>query len=78
LSKRGDEVSAIKELQQLTDGMKRTIFFMTESALNIDALIDEIALLHSALEILSRLGNGDQLGNSDGNRIAQKALAAIE
>ena len=27
-----------------------------------------------ALEKLSKLGNGDQLGNSDGNRIAQQAL----
>ena len=31
--------------------------------------------LVDALEKLSRLGNGDQYGNSDGNRIAQEALA---
>ena len=31
--------------------------------------------LVDALEKLSRLGNGDEYGNSDGNRIAQEALA---
>lgn len=31
----------------------------------------------AALEQLARLGNGDQLGNSDGNMIARRALAEL-
>lgn len=31
-----------------------------------------------ALEKLARLGNGDRYGNSDGNIIAQEALAKLE
>lgn len=34
--------------------------------------------LLEALEILARLGNEPQLGNSDGNRIAQQAIAAAK
>ena len=33
------------------------------------------AELIAALEILARLGNGDYYANSDGNRIAQAAIA---
>ena len=32
------------------------------------------AIMREALEKLSRLGNGDRLGNSEGNCIAQSAL----
>ena len=39
------------------------------------ALEQRLAVVTEALERLSRLGNGDILGNSDGNVIAQKALA---
>lgn len=39
-----------------------------------DQATDEIAIYKDALERLSRLGNGDYLGNSDGNVIAQAAL----
>ena len=37
----------------------------------------EIAELVAELERLARLGNGDQYGNSEGNRIAQAALAKV-
>ena len=35
----------------------------------------EIKLLLDALEVLAKLGNGDRYGNSEGNVIAQQALA---
>ena len=35
----------------------------------------EIERYRNVLELLARLGNGDHYGNSDGNRIAQQALA---
>ena len=37
-------------------------------------ILDRIKRLEDALERLSKLGNGDKLGNSDGNIIAQEAL----
>ena len=38
---------------------------------------EKVRELVRALEKLSCLGNGDRPGNSDGNRIAQAALAAL-
>lgn len=38
------------------------------------ALLAELQRYREALEVLSKLGNGDSPGNSDGNRIAQAAL----
>lgn len=35
-----------------------------------------VNILIKTLEKLSKLGNGDRLGNSDGNVIAQKGLAS--
>jgi len=40
----------------------------------IEELEAENKALREALEVLAKLGNGDHYGNSDGNRIAQKAL----
>lgn len=40
---------------------------------DIDRLAKQNKILDDGLEELSRLGNGDRLGNSDGNVIAQKA-----
>lgn len=37
-----------------------------------------IRVLVEALEKLSRLGNGNRLGNSDGNVMAQQALTRAE
>lgn len=37
-------------------------------------VLAKYAVYQEALERLARLGNGDRLGNSDGNRIAQRAL----
>ena len=39
-----------------------------------DALAAQVAVLTEALEVLSRLGNGERPGNSNGNVIAQRAL----
>ena len=38
----------------------------------------KLAVAVEALEKLSRLGNGNMLGNSDGNMIARAALAQIK
>ena len=38
----------------------------------------QLAELREALEKLARLGNGDRYGNSEGNVIAQNALALQE
>lgn len=53
----------------------------SENRSELDLCIDEIKRLQDmndrykkALKKLSCLGNGDRLGNSDGNRIAQQAL----
>ncbi len=42
----------------------------------VDTAIRIIRKYRSALEELSKLGNEPHLGNSDGNRIAQKAIEA--
>lgn len=47
----------------------------TSTALII-ALAERLEVANTALDTLSRLGNAPHLGNSDGNMIAQKALAA--
>ena len=51
----------------------------TERALRkkIDRLTAEHRVMVEALEKLSRLGNEPHLGNSDGNKIAQRAIAAV-
>jgi hypothetical protein len=36
---------------------------------------EKLGIMRSALEELAYLGNGDVLGNSDGNRVAQRAYA---
>ncbi len=50
----------------------------------VDFLRDQIAALKAenesllkTMDELARLGNGDQYGNSDGNRIAQAAIAKV-
>jgi len=47
---------------------------MNEANVKYEKRIEE---LEAALETLARLGNGDKYGNSDGNIIAQKALAKV-
>ena len=42
------------------------------------SLEQRLAIAVAALKELSCLGNGDQPGNSTGNRIAQETLAQIE
>ena len=43
-----------------------------------DALQQAAQQVAQALDILARLGNAPQLGNSNGNLIAQEALAVLE
>lgn len=44
----------------------------------VERLEQQLAALREALEKLARLGNGDRYGNSEGNVIAQNALALQE
>ena len=48
--------------------------YLDEYGLNVDLLFDRIDQLEIALDKLSKLGNGDTVGNSFGNEIAFKAL----
>lgn len=48
------------------------------ATIQFNVLMDQIDIAVKALEQLSKLGNGEQLGNSDGNVIAQKALEQME
>ncbi|MGR3179865.1 MAG: hypothetical protein ACUZ8E_17635 [Candidatus Anammoxibacter sp.] len=63
------EITRLKEqitgLSQIIDSQKQTA----------NALIKKNGKLVDALDKLSRLGNGNMLGNSDGNLIAQSALS---
>ena len=45
--------------------------------LRCEELTAESKVMREALEKLARLGNEPHLGNSDGNVIAQRALAAV-
>ena len=48
--------------------------FITIMKSEVENLMAENEKFRDALERLSKLGNGDQLGNIDGNMIARKAL----
>jgi len=48
-----------------------------ENEANMD-LIAAAPVMYEALKKLSCLGNGDHLGNSDGNRIAQRAIESFK
>lgn len=56
------------------DGIRIVNVCEIESALSRYRPVDDSALVE-ALEKLARLGNGSEYGNSEGNRIAQEALA---
>jgi len=43
----------------------------------LPAMLADLRAMREALNKLARLGNGDRLGNSEGNRIAQDALAKL-
>lgn len=49
-----------------------------EASQRIATLEEQNAELVAALEKLARLGNGNQLGNSEGNCIAQAALSKVK
>ena len=55
--------------------IKRLTFVEKNHLQGIAMLEARIAELEAALDKLARLGNGPDYGNSDGNVIAQKALA---
>jgi hypothetical protein len=66
----------IKATQKAPNG-----FAFSQLVADFNTMGGHLAMTHpeavEALEKLARLGNGDQYGNSDGNRIAQQALAKI-
>ena len=51
---------------------------LTHALAERDALRAKVERMEKALHKLARLGNGDRLGNSEGNVIAQEALNAAE
>ena len=57
-----------------TPGEPNSAYIAAANPTTIIALIAMPEKRTAALEVLSRLGNGDRLGNSDGNTIAQIAL----
>lgn len=65
----------------ITDAVTRKAYACYGSDRVVEILVarrlerDRAALM-AALEKLAKLGNGDHYGNSDGNEIAKKALAA--
>lgn len=69
----------IEELEDKVDSLEREIAAY-ESWKDIikqrDALQADNARLREVMDKLARLGNGNLYGTSDGNRIAQSALAA--
>ncbi len=48
--------------------------YLDQYGLHVDPLFDRIDQLEEALDDLSKLGNGEIVGNSTGNSIAHKAL----
>ena len=55
-----------------------TGFDYDETVVVVKRLEQQLTELREALEKLARLGNGDRYGNSEGNVIAQNALALQE
>ena len=52
--------------------------YLEKYGMNIDKLFARIDQLEDALDKLSKLGNGDRVGNSFGNSIAIIALTSKE
>lgn len=59
------------------DGKKFLIRIQLDSVPKFETLMKEHREMREALENLSKLGNGNQPGNSEGNVIAQKALSSL-
>ena len=66
------------EIERLTAQLKATEANEQVLADANKPLLERIAELEAALDKLARLGNEPHYGNSDGNVIAQKALAKGE
>lgn len=56
-------------------GGKPTALPFADNAKLIVYAVNAVSIYEEALEKLARLGNGNILGNSDGNMIAREALA---
>ena len=50
--------------------------YLDDYGMNVDVLFDRIDQLEEALDKLSKLGNGDTVGNSIGNEMAYSALSS--
>ena len=78
---RAEAAVAIKELVAERDEAERLAFDIDGSRRLLEGRLAraeaDLAAARKALEALACLGNGDRPGNSEGNVIAQRALAAI-
>ena len=63
---------AIRRIQMLETSGSRHIERTGKLTEQIDILLKQNKILDDGLEELSRLGNGNELGNSKGNTLAQK------
>ena len=63
---------AIRRIQMLEASGSRHIEHTGKLTGQIDILLKQNKILDGGLEELSRLGNGKELGNSEGNTLAQK------
>lgn len=65
------------EIEHYEDNKERLLGMLPALLADREELVRMNAIAIEALEKLSRLGNGEQLGNSDGNVMAQRALSRI-
>jgi hypothetical protein len=66
------------DIRVLKGDGKRAEDVTGELADRIEAMTAKLAKAVEALDRLARLGNGDRYGNSEGNVIAQTAIAEIK
>jgi archaellum biogenesis ATPase FlaH len=67
----------LNELTKANETIKKLTDVLIIKQTHITNLNSSIKKLTETLEKLSRLGNGDELGNSEGNMIARQALKEV-
>ena len=75
VSEKQAELDFMQNTRYVTDGQKWAKHTILSLRQQLAAAQAENLRLRMVLERLARLGNGDEYGNSIGNRIAQDALA---
>jgi len=67
-----------KIIEIVPDDIPQWLREAVENGQSLQVCIEKINIATDALESLAKLGNGNQWGNSDGNKIAQKALKELK